>query len=52
MRTPVLFTKFKRDIKRIEKRGKDVNKLKVVLANYGDQLQLARTGTHADLFNQ
>jgi mRNA interferase YafQ len=86
--TPVLSTKFRRDVRRLEKRGKDMGRLKAVLvilidgtplpAAYGDhplkgdwkgfrdlhvesdwlliyrvvgnELQLARTGTHADLF--
>lgn len=90
MLTPVLSTRFKRDVKRAEKRGKDMDKLKAVLslliegdllpAGYGDhplkgdwkgfrdihlepdwlllyrvqgdELQLARTGTHADLFDE
>jgi mRNA interferase YafQ len=88
--TPVLSTRFKRDVKRAEKRGKDMDKLRAVLsllieknplpAAYGDhplkgdwkgfrdlhlepdwlllyrvqsdELQLARTGTHADLFDE
>jgi mRNA interferase YafQ len=88
--TPVLSTRFKRDVKRVEKRGKDMDKLRSVLsllieknllpAAYGDhplkgdwkgfrdlhlepdwlllyrvqgdELQLARTGTHADLFDE
>ena len=89
MLIPVLATRFKRDVKRLQKRGKDTDKLKIVLsllieqqpipAGYGDhplkgnwrgfrdlhidpdglvlyriednELQLARPGTHADLFN-
>jgi mRNA interferase YafQ len=87
--TPVWSGRFKRDVKRAKKRGKDTVKLKAVLsllieqellaASYndhplrgdwsgfrdlhiepdwlllyrveGDELQLARTGTHADLFD-
>jgi mRNA interferase YafQ len=87
---PVRSTRFKRDVKLAEKRGKDLAKLKTVLlllteekplpAVYGDhplrggwkgfrdlhiepdwlliyrvngnELQLARTGTHADLFDE
>ena len=90
MLTPVRSGKFKRDVKRAEKRGKDMNKLKTVLsllieerplpARYhdhplkgewkgfrdlhiepdwlllyaveGHELQLARTGTHSDLFDE
>lgn len=90
MLTPVVSTRFKRDVKRAEKRGKDLDKLKAALslliegnplpAAYddhllkgdwkgfrdlhlepdwlllyrvrGDELQLARTGTHADLFDE
>jgi mRNA interferase YafQ len=86
--TPVWSGRFKRDVKRAEKRGKDITNLRTVLsllveqqplpAAYsdhplkgdwkgfrdlhmerdwlllyriiGDELQLARTGTHADLF--
>jgi mRNA interferase YafQ len=89
MLTPVRSGKFKRDVKRLEKRGKDLGKLKTVLfilinkqelpAEYndhplkgnwkgfrdlhiepdwlllyrifGEELQLARTGTHSDVFN-
>jgi mRNA interferase YafQ len=88
--TPVRSGKFKRDVKRAEKRGKDMDKLKAVLslliekrplpARYrdhplkgewkgfrdlhiepdwlllyaveGNELQLARTGTHSDLFDE
>jgi mRNA interferase YafQ len=88
--TPVRSGRFKRDVKRVEKRGKDLTKLRAVLillieaqplpAIYGDhplkggwksfrdlhiepdwlllyrvegsELQLARTGTHADLFDE
>jgi len=88
--TPVRSGAFKRDVKRIEKRGKDMNKLRALLlllieaaplteryrdhplkgkwAGYrdahiepdwlliyrvaGNELQLARTGTHADLFDE
>jgi mRNA interferase YafQ len=88
--TPVLSTRFRRDVKRAEKRGKDMDKLRAVLsllieesplpAAYGDhplkgdwngfrdlhlepdwlllyrvrgdELQLARTGSHADLFDE
>jgi mRNA interferase YafQ len=87
--TPVWSGRFKRDVRRAQKRGKDMDKLKAALsllieqaplpANYndhplrgdwrgfrdlhiepdwlllyrvdGDELQLARTGTHADLFD-
>jgi mRNA interferase YafQ len=90
MLTPVVSTRFKKDLKRAEKRGKDMNKLKTVLSlllagaalatEYGDhplkgnwkgfrdlhiepdwlllyrvhgeELQLARTGSHADLFDE
>lgn len=83
-------TQFKRDMKRVQKRGKDMNKLRKLLTllleqravppsykdhplrgNWngyrdahiepdwlliyrvsGDELQLARTGTHADLFQE
>ena len=89
MLTPVWSGRFKRDVRRAKKRGKDMDKLKAVLsllieqkplpASYndhplrgdwsgfrdlhiepdwlllyrveGDELQLARTGTHADLFD-
>jgi mRNA interferase YafQ len=88
--TPVRSGQFRRDIRKAEKRGKDMGKLRAVLlllierkplpgrykdhplkgewANYrdlhiepdwlliyrieGDELQLVRTGTHADLFNE
>ncbi len=88
MRTVVRAAAFKRDVKRAEKRGKDMARLRIVLSllidaaplpteyrdhplkgdwkGYrdlhiepdwlliycveGDQLRLARTGTHADLF--
>jgi len=87
--TPVWSGRFRRDVKRAERRGKDTGKLKVVLSllieekplppGYKDhplkgdwkgfrdlhiepdwlllyriaagELQLARTGTHADLFD-
>ncbi len=90
MLTPVWSSQFKRDVKRAQKRGKDMDKLKAVLtlliekkslpARYndhplkggwrgfrdlhiepdwlllyaveGDELQLARTGTHSDLFDE
>lgn len=90
MLTPVWSGRFKRDVRRAVKRGKDMNKLKVVLsllieqftlpASYSDhplrgdwkgfrdlhiepdwlllyriegaELQLARTGTHTDLFDE
>jgi mRNA interferase YafQ len=90
MLTPVRSTQFRRDVKRVEKRGKDLGKLKELLillleqsdipAKYrdhplkgdwngfrdahiepdwlliyriqGDELQLARTGSHADLFQK
>jgi mRNA interferase YafQ len=86
--TPVWSGQFKRDVRRAERRGKDMGKLRAVLsllmderplpANYddhplkgdlrgfrdlhieqdwlllyrieGNELQLARTGTHSDLF--
>ena len=89
MLTPVWSGRFKRDVRRAKKRGKDMDKLRAVLsllieqkplpASYndhplrgdwsgfrdlhiepdwlllyrvqGDELQLARTGTHADLFD-
>jgi mRNA interferase YafQ len=87
--TPVWSGQFKRDVRRAQKRGKDMGKLKAVLlllidqkplpAKYkdhplkgqwhgfrdlhvepdwplyrvqADELQLARTGTHADIFDQ
>jgi mRNA interferase YafQ len=88
--TPVWSSRFKRDIRKAEKRGKDMRKLKSALAllveqaslpaGYkdhplkgdwkgwrdlhiepdwlllyrieGDELQLARTGTHSDLFTE
>jgi mRNA interferase YafQ len=88
--TPVWSGRFKRDVRRTEKRGKDMDKLKAVLlllieqkplpASYndhplkgdwrgfrdlhiepdwlllyrvdGNELQLARTGTHTDLFDE
>jgi len=87
---PVRSGQFRRDVKRAEKRGKDLGKLRELLslllagddlpASYkdhplkgdwkdyrdahiepdwlliyrvvGDELHLARTGTHSDLFNQ
>jgi mRNA interferase YafQ len=90
MLTPVRSGQFKRDVKRAEKRGKDMSKLRTLLlllieqtpvpATYldhplrgnwkgwrdahiepdwllvyriaGDELHLARTGTHADLFDE
>ncbi len=90
MLTPVSSSRFKKDVKRADKRKKDMGKLKTVLlllisgaplpAEYadhplkgdwkgfrdlhiepdwlllyrieGDELQLARTGTHADLFDE
>jgi mRNA interferase YafQ len=89
VRTPIRDRRFERDIKRAKKRGKDMEKLKIVLsllidgkplplryrdhplkgewvgfrdlhiepdwlllyAIDGDELRLARTGTHADLFD-
>ena len=89
MLTPVLSTQFRRDVKRVEKRGKDMSKLRTVLVlllnatelpralrdhplqgdwkGYrelhiepdwliiyrvaGDELHLARTGSHSDLFD-
>ena len=88
--TPVSSSRFKRDVKRVEKRGKDLAKLRTLLdllinqqplpptykdhplsGNWngfrdahvepdwlliyrvvGDELQLARTGSHADLFEK
>ncbi len=88
MLTPVRSAQFKRDVKRVQKRGKDMARLKVLLtllveqsplpAAYldhplrgdwkgyrdahiepdwlllyrveGEELHLARTGSHADLF--
>nr|WP_210348786.1 type II toxin-antitoxin system YafQ family toxin [Aurantimonas marina] len=88
--TPVRSSQFRRDVKRVDKRGKDLFKLRDLLGlllagkdlptryqdhplkgewkSYrdahleadwlliyrvvGDELQLARTGTHADLFNE
>jgi mRNA interferase YafQ len=90
MRTPVYSGRFRRDVKRAEKRGKNMAKLRTVLSflcngetlpsEYGDhplkgdwkgfrdlhiepdwlllyriekdEVQLARTGTHSDLFNE
>lgn len=90
MLTPVYSSRFKRDVKKLERRGKDMAKLRAVLAfllheeplpaHYRDhvlrgdwlgfrdlhiepdwlllyrvagrELQLARTGTHADLFRE
>lgn len=90
MLTPVRSAQFRRDVKRVEKRGKDLVKLRELLvllmqrsdlpAKYrdhplkgdwngfrdahiepdwlliyriqGDELQLARTGSHADLFQK
>jgi mRNA interferase YafQ len=90
MLTPVTSGRFKRDVRRVERRNKDMNKLRLALslliageplpAEYGDhplrgdwkgfrdlhlesdwlllyriegdELQLARTGTHADLFDE
>ncbi|WP_377274703.1 type II toxin-antitoxin system YafQ family toxin [Rhizobium sp. R86522] len=90
MLTPVRSAQFRRDVKRVEKRGKDLGKRKEVLILLmqrsdlpskfrdhplkgdwygfrdahiepdwlliyriqGDELQLARTGTHADLFQK
>lgn len=87
---PVYSSRFKRDVKKLERRGKDMSKLRAVLAfllreeplpaRYRDhvlrgdwlgfrelhiepdwlllyrvagrELQLARTGTHADLFRE
>jgi mRNA interferase YafQ len=88
--TPVSSGQFKRDVRRAERRGKDMDKLKAVLTLlieqkplptrykdhplkgewkafrdlhiepdwlllyrvYGGELQLARTGTHSDLFDE
>jgi mRNA interferase YafQ len=90
MLAPVRSSKFKQDVKRVEKRGKDLAKLKTVLtllieekplpAHYRDhalrgdwngfrdlhiepdwlllyrvqdgELQLARTGSHSDVFRE
>ena len=90
MLTPVRSGRFKRDVKRAGKRGKDLRKLREVLSFLiagepipatlhdhplqggwkgfrdlhiepdwlliyrieGEELQLARTGTHADLFDE
>lgn len=90
MLTPVWATRFRRDVKLAEKRGRPIAKLKAVLALLieekpippvykdhplkgdwkgfrdlhiepdwlllyridGNELQLARTGTHADLFDE
>ena len=91
MLRPVQSTAFKKDVKRVQKRGKDTSKLKalilLLLDNqpplparfkdhplkgewsgfrdahiepdwlllyrvHGDELQLARTGTHSDLFDE
>jgi mRNA interferase YafQ len=87
---PVQSSKFKRDVKRMEKRGKDMTKLRAVLVMLieqqflpveykdhplrgdwkdfrdlhiepdwlllyrieGEELQLARTGSHSDLFRE
>ena len=90
MLTPVRSAQFRRDVKRVEKRGKDMGKLRAVLIllinseelperlhdhplrgdwkGYrdlhlepdwlliyrvtGEELHLARTGSHADLFDE
>ncbi|MDP3898459.1 MAG: type II toxin-antitoxin system YafQ family toxin [Mesorhizobium sp.] len=90
MLLPVVSSRFKRDVKRLEKRGNDMAKLRTVLrllineeplpVQYrdhalrgdwvgfrdlhvesdwvllyriqGEELQLARTGTHSDLFRE
>jgi mRNA interferase YafQ len=90
MLIPVRSAQFRRDVKRVEKRGKDLTKLRSLLMMLlegrelpatdkdhplkgdwngyrdahiepdwlliyriqGDELQLARTGTHADLFQR
>ena len=90
MLTPVVSGRFKKDVKRAEKRGKDMGKLKTALSLLieekplpvvyrdhplkgdwkgfrdlhlepdwlllyrvaGDEIQLARTGTHSDLFDE
>ena len=90
MLTPVVSGRFKKDVKRAEKRGKDMGKLKTVLSLLieektlppayrdhplkgdwkgfrdlhlepdwlllyrvaGNEIQLARTGTHSDLFDE
>lgn len=40
MRTPVLSSKFRRDVKRLEKRGKDMRKLRAVMAILIEELPL------------
>lgn len=90
MLTPIRSAQFKRDVKRVEKRGKSMDKLRALVlllieqkppppsrhdhalkgdwkgnreihieADWllinrvvGDELRLARTGTHADLFKE
>lgn len=90
MLTPIRSAQFKRDVKRVEKRGKDMAKLRALVlllmeqkplprsyhdhplkgdwkgnreihieADWlliyrvvGDELRLARTGTHSDLFKE
>lgn len=78
MLTPVRSSQFKRDVKRVQKRGKDMAKLRTLLGllieqaplpeGYRDahiepdwlllyrvvdeELHLARTGSHADLFRE
>ena len=90
MLTPVRTSRFKKDVKLVKKRGKDIEKLKVVMSilirqdrlpaayrdhplrgpwkNYrevhiepdwlliyrvnGDELNLVRTGSHSDLFEE
>lgn len=90
MLTPVRSAAFRRDVRKAEKRGKDLGKLRAILSKlivgaplperyedhplkgdwsgfrdahiepdwlliyrtHGDELQLARTGTHTDLFDE
>lgn len=90
MLTPIRSRAFRRDVRKTEKRGKDLGKLRAVLSKliageplperykdhplkgdrsgfrdahiepdwlliyriHGGELQLARTGTHADLFDE
>jgi mRNA interferase YafQ len=72
MLTAVRSSVFKRDVKRLKKRGKDMEKLSRLLVLLieqkpvlhiepdwlliyrvvGNELQLARTGSHSDLFEE
>lgn len=57
MLIPVRSSQFKRDVRRAGKRGKDLGKLRALLASLiycveGDELHLVRTGTHSDLFRE